>query len=87
MKLSELIRGFLADNSLSSHPRQVSLVEYAEEMETIIEKQGRANEALRAQVGELRDYIQRGAPMNTNPEKCERVALLAKFERQQAGGE
>jgi hypothetical protein len=54
MKLSELIRGFLADNSLSSHPRQVSLVEYAEVMEHLIEQQGRENAELKMYVEKLR---------------------------------
>jgi len=34
------------------------------------------HDALAARVAVLTDYIQRGAPINTNPDKCERKALL-----------
>lgn len=34
------------------------------------------HDALSARVAVLTDYIKRGAPINTNPDKCERKALL-----------
>lgn len=35
------------------------------------------HDSLMATVAVLREYIERGAPINTNPEKCERVKILA----------
>jgi len=35
------------------------------------------HDSLMAAVAVLREYIERGAPINTNPEKCERVKILA----------
>lgn len=34
-------------------------------------------EELQAQVERLRDYVMRGSPWNTNPEKCERGLVLS----------